>query len=637
MGRAEWQAQRDALARAAADALLEGRRHALDQCPEIQSAGWVPMLAGLIAVADWFGSSKGFPIDTLPGRPKPLADYLPLSIERADDTIKRSGWLERVAASEAAAFSELFPFSPNAVQRAAVAQVGERIRPYLLIVELAMGSGKTEVAIFCSDRAHCRGYASGFYIALPTMATSNAMHDRVTEFLKGRYPGQVANLPLVHSHALLDDDYRETVVDGPIYDDENGDEGRVVAQRWFVENKKQALLAQFGVGTIDQALLSVLQTKHWFVRLFGLAGKVVCFDEIHAYDIYTSELLLGLLRWLKALDCTVILLSATLPATMRQKLLEAYAPGTFKQLEEAEYPRLTLADPDKGEVISIPVTTEEQTKTVAIDVTANTYEAILLRLKEALPDGGCAAVVVNTVQHAQDLYRALAAVLEDEGWECTLFHARTPFLWRNEEEGKILAKFGKKAGKPGYPCRPEKALVVATQVLEQSLDLDFDWMASEMAPIDLILQRMGREHRHDPIEYPRPHRPSQARFCLLVDEQEDALPDFGASVLLDPEKSIYDRYIVLRSWLTLKDGPLLTLPGDIENYIKAVYDVEVPDNLTNNWKERAERKLGAHRSQTAQRSQSGQGRSHSQSADLPRWMVGQETGEPVRCRRSTNP
>jgi CRISPR-associated endonuclease/helicase Cas3 len=587
LGRAEWQAQRDALAKAAASVLLKERRHSLAQCPEDQSASWVPLLAGLISVADWFGSSKDFVIDTPAGQPKPLPTYLPLSVRRAEETVSKSGWMERVTATEDKGFSELFPFSANAVQQAAIEQIGERNQPYLLIVESAMGSGKTEVALYCTDRARYKGYANGFYIALPTMATSNAMYNRVAEFLQQRHPGQVTNLPLVHSHALLDDAYLNTIVDGPIYDDDIGEDGKVVAQRWFAENKKQALLAQFGVGTIDQALLSVLQTRHWFVRLFGLAGKVVCFDEIHAYDIYTSELLLGLLRWLKQLDCTVILLSATLPAKMRQALVEAYAPGAFKGVVEAKYPRLTLASPKEKMITSIPVTSEEDSKTVAIDVTANSSVALLKELRQALPTGGCAAVVCNTVQHAQELYCELAAVLESEGWECHLFHARTPFAWRKDTEDLILAKFGKKAGTPDYPARPEKAIVVATAVLEQSLDLDFDWMASEMAPIDLVLQRMGRLHRHDLTKYARPHRPAQARFCLLVDQDGDNIPDFGASVQLAPEKSIYDRYIVLRSWLVVKNCPILTLPIDIEKYITAVYDADVAEDLdlTNNWKE----------------------------------------------------
>src|SRR5207248_6281763 len=109
-----------------------------------------------------------------------------------------------------------------------------------------------------------------------------------------------------------------------VYDEEKRPSA-VVAEEWFARNKKQALLAPFGVGTIDQALLAVLQTRHVFVRLFGLAGKCVVLDEVHAYDAYMTTLMERLLRWLAALGCPVMLLSATLPRDKRVKLLRAYA------------------------------------------------------------------------------------------------------------------------------------------------------------------------------------------------------------------------------------------------------------------------------------------------------------------------
>ena len=114
-----------------------------------------------------------------------------------------------------------------------------------------------------------------------------------------------------------------------------------MAEEWFAKDKKQALLAPYGVGTIDQALLAVLQTKHVFVRLFGFAGKCVILDEVHAYDAYMTTLMERLLRWLATLRCPVVLLSATLPKEKRLALIRAYTGKELPEPEHKNYPRIT--------------------------------------------------------------------------------------------------------------------------------------------------------------------------------------------------------------------------------------------------------------------------------------------------------
>ena len=569
LGGENWDAIRDRLANLVAQ-LLSMPSISLAACPnpdDLRAPDIVPLIAGLIAIADWFGSSKYFGANYFPNRPTSIAAYLPKAIQQAEKAVSASGWLRpvRLELQDDRPMTELFAylakggtFTPNAVQRKTLELIEGRAQPYLLLVETAMGSGKTEAALACISHAQCHGFADGFYIALPTMATSNSMYLRASDYLNARYPGKTANLLLAHSHAFLDADYQKRIADGdtlepeietPVYDDtdsqnnmdEKGAAGRVVARRWFAENKKQALLAQFGVGTIDQTLLGVLQTKHWFVRLFGLSGKVVCFDEIHSYDIYMSSLLCRLIQWLGEMGCTVVLLSATLSAKQRGKLLQAWGVKTLPAPEQA-YPRLTIAGRDSDTARQETVEMKEAPKTVTLDFAPNTKDGVLERLRAILPKGGCAAVVCNTVTHAQALFRELEPILSAEGWECVLFHARTPFQWRKDREDEIVWKFGKQndikdcpkhlldgeTGEP--PKRPCKSLVISTQILEQSLDLDFDWMASEMAPVDLILQRMGRMHRHNIEKYPRPGRPTEARFCILADiSSELSFPTSGAA------------------------------------------------------------------------------------------------------------
>jgi CRISPR-associated endonuclease/helicase Cas3 len=184
-------------------------------------------------------------------------------------------------------------------------------------------------------------------------------------------------------------------------------------------------------------------------------------------------------------------------------------------------------------------------------------EALVQVLDDALRDGGCAAVICNTVGRAQDVYRTLrdAALLADE--DLILFHARFPPAWRDEIEDNVLSCFGKRDN------RPEKAVVVATQVIEQSLDLDFDVMISDLAPVDLLLQRAGRMHRHERESRPEPV--SSARLLVAGPDVEDGAFDFGSDTW------IYDRYVLLRSNLALRGRDRIELPGDTEVLIESVY------------------------------------------------------------------
>lgn len=347
LGNDAWRQARLHLATALASLL--GIHHPPAMGP-MQRAALVPLLAGLVTVADWIGSSDVFP----PAGRVDINSYLPRSKQQARDALRRFGWLPTLRPAAPDAFSAIFPFPPNALQ-SAVAEVLAPLRsPYLLIVEAPMGLGKTEAALFAADHNLTHAISGGFFIGLPTQATTNAMHRRIrNDYLASR--GHLGNLDLqlIHGHAGMIQD-EEAFADGPA-DDEEGVEMRLVARQWF-QGRKRPLLAPFGVGTVDQALLAVLQTRHWFVRLFGLAGKTVIFDEIHAYDTYMSTILETLLGWLAALDCSVILLSATLPPGRRRALIQAYG-GVDKALPTIPYPRLTLAvrEPDTVNITVTPI------------------------------------------------------------------------------------------------------------------------------------------------------------------------------------------------------------------------------------------------------------------------------------------
>ena len=278
-----------------------------------------------------------------------------------------------------------------------------------------MGEGKTEAAVYLADRWAASSGQDGHYFALPTQATSNQMFGRIREYLQDRYEGTQVQLQLLHGHASLSSEFAalrqiNNLVFAPGYPgvDDDSDELTVVASEWFT-HRKRGLLAPFGVGTIDQALLAALQTKHVFVRLFGLAYKTVIVDEVHAYDAYMTTLLERLLEWLAALGSSVVLLSATLPKARREQLLAAYARGLGKEPEgtapRAEYPRVSWVSQDAkngSRTVAVSARGRKEFSLTWSDGSlpgdGQTSFPLGDMLEVAPARGGCAAVICNTVR-----------------------------------------------------------------------------------------------------------------------------------------------------------------------------------------------------------------------------------------------
>jgi len=414
-----------------------------------------------------------------------------------------------------------------------------------------MGEGKTELAFLAYLRLQAANGHRGMYVALPTQATGNAMFERALTFLSAFASNMRLDIQLVHSAASLNDRV-------PRLGDINASTDESIASSTWFSQRKRSLLSPYGAGTIDQALLATLNVKHHFVRLWGLANRVVVLDEIHAYDTYTEELIEALLRWLKAMNCSVILMSATLPNARREALLRSW--GT-SQVPDIPYPRILLVN--DGQAVGEHVACRSLTP-IAVSGIAEDLETIAQTALSALDRGGCGAVIVNTVQRAQDLYRLLKGAVGSNS-ELLLFHARYPADERSERELAVLERFGRREnGK-----RPTRALLVATQVVEQSLDVDFDFMLSDLAPIDLLLQRAGRLHRH---ERDRPSIHRQPRFIVA-----------GLTADREPEMTqtrwefVYAPYVLYRTWITARSENVWRLPEDIDRLVQAVYDHEIPD------------------------------------------------------------
>ncbi len=516
------------------------------------------LLLGLTSVADWIGSRENhFPFveEVLPTRV-----YAEISADQAANALKDLGWLGWQPTGETRTFEQLFAYldpsktiKPHLVQQEVIDAARDRQLPALLILENVTGGGKTEVATYLADNWLQRTHGRGFYVAMPTQATSNQMHDRMTRFLEHRYSKMLVNVPLVHGQAAYDARMQNIALHR-VEDDSQG----VAALNWFTEQRKRTLLAPFGVGTVDQTLLSILQTRHFFVRLFALSHKVVIFDEVHAYDTFMSTLFDRLLGWLRAVGTSVIILSATLPQATRRRLVAAYSSVEPPDITDF-YPALTLASADQP-AKTIQLTAPDD---VSLNIAWKSLpdpSAIAAFAFEQVKEGGCMAIICNTVTEAQEIFKVIwheRAQHFIEAEDLILFHARFPPAWRTQIEEAILGKFSKR-GK-----RPKRAIVVATQVIEQSLDLDFDIMLSALAPIDLLIQRAGRLHRHD-----RGERRHPRCLSLIQPSLQEGLPDFGT------HEYVYARYVLLRTYLALHERTAVTLPKETVQLIESVYGEE---------------------------------------------------------------
>lgn len=518
--------------------------------------------AGFCAVADWIGSNAE--VFEYSEAPASAEAYLTLARRRAQDAVKRSGFEERATTTPLLTFRELFPpFDPWPLHQVCDEIAQTASGPSLHVVEAPMGEGKTEAAfVLAQAAAHHNGH-QGVYVGLPTKATANAMYSRLRKFMAACGMGD-ASLVRAHGDASLFDDgsyAASAAIEGIYGNSERPSQDVLAARRWFLSSK-QRLLATFGAGTIDQALRTVMMSAHQFVGLAGLAGKTVILDEVHAYDHYTGHLLERLVEWLGALETNVVLLSATLPTKTRQALCAAYARGaTGTEPSEpprfAPYPRITsvcCAQVDSRSFnprgAPVPYRVEE----CGPDIN----ELVIAAIEEA-EAGACVAIIVNTVARAQDIFAALAAAAPPS-LQKLLLHARLLPDERLGRETRLHSLLGPQG--EGVD-RPKGCVVVGTQVLEQSLDVDFDRMYTDIAPMDLIIQRMGRLHRHE-----RDNR--NPRFSEPLVRIVKPPGDWRST---DHEllSFVYEEIVIRFTLRELEARAVITLPTDIDDLVERVY------------------------------------------------------------------
>jgi CRISPR-associated endonuclease/helicase Cas3 len=549
-------------------------------------------IAGLAVLADWLGSNtEYFPYCSISDHRLPLCQYWKQAAKQAVGALNDAG-VSPVRTEHTLSFRELFPSiaNPSPLQE----WVSERVLkngPQIYLLEDVTGAGKTEAAVTLAHRLMAAGCADGFFIGLPTMATANAMYGRIAQVYAKLFADN-ASLSLAHGQRNLVEAFAASVVPpGPGRDDPQQADETATARctAWLADHNKRALLAPAGVGTLDQALLAVLHSRHQSLRLLGLFRKVLVVDEVHACDAYMQSVLESLLEFHARAGGSAVLLSATLPQRMKQALLNAFARGchaTVPVIADQAFPLVTQWQKGSPSVLveSALATRPDVRRTLGVQYVSSTGE-VHAAIEVALKEGKCVCWMRNTVADAMLAYAKFKDRLPAE--KLTLFHARFALNDRLRTERKVLALFGKRSS----PARRGGRLVIATQVAEQSLDADWDFVVSDLAPIDRLIQRAGRLQRHA-----RDRRGRRLRDPAASDERgKPCLWVLGPEWVDDPSarwfkaafpsaSGVYPNHGQL--WLTaklLRPGHIV-MPDDARHLIESVFgqNATIPEGLESN-------------------------------------------------------
>ncbi len=521
------------------------------------------IICGLLIVSDWIASNTHyFPLIPTDSKGS-LSDY-PARIDAAWDRLSfPAPWhSDAVFGMTDDAFEARFGFPPNATQSEIISEASDADSGGIFIIEAPMGLGKTEAALACAEILSAKNGAGGLFFGMPTQATSNGIFPRLIKWAESLGGETPRSIRLAHAAAELNNDYREILEGHGNISDETG--GGLIVHEWF-SGRKQVLLSDFVIGTVDQLLMAALKQKHVMLRHLGLAGKVAVIDECHAYDAYMSRYLDTALNWLGSYGVPVIILSATLPAEKRKKFICAYLGKDPKRMPDGEwmhsldYPQLVLTKNGVPAAKKLPYNGGRK----QVVLSRITGDDLKDPVGYAISRGGCAGIIVNTVKKAQEIAEELRAAFPES--EVILMHAQFIMTERAKREKTILDRVGKNS----TPETRRGLIIVGTQVLEQSLDMDFDLMITELCPTDLLLQRTGRLHRHDRV---RPAGLETAK-CFVLDTGEDEL---------DPgSKAIYGEWLLMKTRALLPDS--LTLPDDIPGLVQRTYnnnDTEMFGSMT---------------------------------------------------------
>ena len=572
--------------------LLEDKT-AFPECElgSIQRASW--WLSGFAVLCDWLGSNtEFFPYQNAR---EPLEVYWEKAKRRAAQAIQATE-LTGSSPSLSLDLSDLIEPpdgltpEPTPLQKA-VSDYEIKDSPQVFILEDVTGAGKTEASVLLAHRLMKNGLGNSVYFALPTMATANTMYGRMRHVYQKLFAQSVQpSLVLAHGAAAMSDGFQQSIVGRYSVQhteyDANEQSAEAHCNSWLADNRKKSLLAEIGVGTIDQVLLAVLPSRHQSLRLLGLLNKVLIVDEVHACDAYMHELLCALLRAHAAAGGSAILLSATLPHHQRRSLLQAYADGqkwpkvSLQKTDDYSYPLMSKMDlyGAHEQVIATRDSVKREVTTVFIHDEAEVEQL----LKATVENDQCVCWIRNTVKDAVESYQKLSAAHPE--WSIDLFHARFALGDRIDIEKRVVERFNKESG----VASRHGQILIATQVVEQSLDLDFDTLVTDLAPVDLVIQRAGRLRRHSRDQQGnrisgQDQRGNVSLHILSPPISDTPSPKWYTARFPNAQK-VYEHHGQL--WLTatlLYRRGKFRMPDDARRLIEGVYgddaQAEIPEGL----------------------------------------------------------
>ena len=526
------------------EALVKSGFDSIRELPDINAQAQM-LLCGLLITADWIASNTElFPLISIDDDDIQI-DFEKRTLNALDNLNFTEQWnAERTTYSDKD-FEETFGFLPRAVQKCIIEIAQNADHPGLFILEAPMGCGKTEAALSCAELIASKCKKNGLFFGMPTQATANGIFPRVINWAEKQSEEFYHCVQLQHGNAALNETFQKIQKGIP---EEESDSG-IIVHSWFCDSKKSCL-ADFVVATVDQLLMLALKRRHIMLLHLGLSEKVVIIDEVHAYDAYMNQYLERALQWLGAYHTPVILLSATLPSKRRMSLVRAYLDlKTSDEIFEKNisYPLLTWTDGGKIMQKALPYNADKKT----IHISKCKDKDIIEIVRSAVSSGGCVGIIMNTVSRAQSTTKLIKNEITDN---VLLYHAQYIMPDRAAKEEILLERIGSDSKSE----KRQGLVVIGTQVLEQSLDIDFDILITDICPVDLLLQRIGRLHRHTR------KRPDELKIpvCyVLTDEYED---DNSGS------KSIYGTWLLKETLEHIPD--IVTLPDDISPLVQKVYD-----------------------------------------------------------------
>lgn len=494
------------------------------------------IISGLVSLSDWISSDEGLferRSDSIDVR-----DYYSHSENLAEGIFDSDVLGISRKQPSTASFESIFNYSASPMQ-SMMKEVAGGSR--MVIIEDATGSGKTEASLFWAIQSLIDSDVDGMTIALPTKATTNMMFSRLEAYGHSLFEEQ-STLSLSHGSAKQ---YLES--------DETSD-----VKGWYSENNTKALFANMSVCTVDQILKSVIPSRYASLRVLAIERHVIIIDEVHSYDAYTFGLICEFVRMCRILDTPVVLMSATLPLSMRKRLVQEYG-GESSSVESYDYPLVTICSSDLIKEVHVEPSSRS-IRTIRVRYTSD-EKKMIDEMIDLARFGYNVCWIRNTVEDAISSYTDLGGM----GVDTLLLHSRFTLSDRQDLEKEVISRCGKQS-KIGMGL-----LVISTQILEQSLDISFDRVFSDLSPMDSIIQRMGRDQRFAENRIP----------CEFVIN--------GPPIVRDPSHEWYGDYFskaqyVYRNhyslWRTAVrlNNVVVSIPHDYRGLIEDAYSSPEPDS-----------------------------------------------------------